>query len=126
MSKLEYILEICGPQEKLAQINRIFGVNASIEDNVWEYRIVINNKGEFTDPLGKFANMISSNLGELKEIGVNREDITIWKLYEYVDQCNMEFSPEQLSTIGSLGITFCISCWQKGSKIILESSQSKF
>lgn len=33
--------------------------------------------------------------------------------YEYDEQCNMEFSPNELKKLGENGIILCISCWKK-------------
>lgn len=40
--------------------------------------------------------------------------ISIWRYYEYDEQCNFEFSPQELKRMGDNGITFCISCWDTG------------
>lgn len=47
----------------------------------------------------------------LKEIGIDRDMISVWYLYKYDEQCNMEFSPERMKRLGDNGITLCISCW---------------
>ena len=45
--------------------------------------------------------------------GISREDISIWVLYEYEGQCNMEYDPESMKKLGESGILLCISCWEK-------------
>ncbi len=34
-------------------------------------------------------------------------------MYEYEQQCNMEFKPKIMKQIGNLGVVLCISCWEK-------------
>ena len=49
----------------------------------------------------------------------NTQNISIWCLYEYDEQCNMEFQPNELKRLGDAGITLCISCWRRGDNIEL-------
>jgi hypothetical protein len=49
----------------------------------------------------------------LKDNGISTDDITIWYMYEYKQQCNMEFWPNITKRIGELGIVLCITCWEK-------------
>ena len=50
---------------------------------------------------------------KLESIGISREDISIWILYEYEGQCNMEYDPVSMKKMGENGIVLCISCWEK-------------
>jgi len=50
----------------------------------------------------------------LSKRGIEKPYISIFMLYEYDGQCNMEFRPEDMKRIGEHGIGFCISCWEKG------------
>jgi len=54
---------------------------------------------------------IDGKIDKLNAIGIN--EITMWGLYEYEAQCNMEFTPEQMLIMGKNNIHFCISCWEK-------------
>ncbi len=51
----------------------------------------------------------------LATIGIERKDITIWMLYEYDQQCNLEFDPIRMKRLGDNGIGLCISCWDAGT-----------
>ena len=54
---------------------------------------------------------------KLESIGISREDISIWVLYEYEGQCNMEYDPVSMKKIGENGIVLCISCWEKEGEL---------
>lgn len=55
----------------------------------------------------------------LEDIGVTRDMISIWRLYEYDGQCNLEYSPAEMKRLGDNGITLCVSCWDSGKEPIL-------
>ncbi|MBB5031350.1 hypothetical protein [Prosthecobacter vanneervenii] len=38
--------------------------------------------------------------------------ISLWVLYEYDQQCNLEFSPEDLNRLAASKAVLCVSCWQ--------------
>ena len=65
------------------------------------------------DFIGRYCESIRSGLSELQNLGIGANDISICMLYEYDQQCDMEFNPDELKAMGELGITFCISCWEK-------------
>ena len=60
-----------------------------------------------------FLDLLEGNYEKLSLVGVERDDISIWLLYEYDQQCNMEFLPHNLKRMGENGIVLCVSCWQK-------------
>ena len=53
------------------------------------------------------------DLMKLENIGIEGSDISIWRIYEYDQQCGMEISPADMSRLGNYGITLCIDCFQK-------------
>ena len=57
--------------------------------------------------------LLEGKYERLESIGISREDISIWVLYEYEGQCNMEYDPVSMKKIGENGIVLCISCWEK-------------
>ena len=44
------------------------------------------------------------------------EDIVLHMDLEYVDQCNLEFTPQQLKAISELGVTFALTCWESDTE----------
>jgi hypothetical protein len=68
---------------------------------------------KFTQALNLYVELIDANIKELRKYDISADDITIWYMYEYEQQCNMEFWPDITKRIGELGIVLCISCWEK-------------
>lgn len=52
--------------------------------------------------------MLEGKSEALVSIGVNRDDISLWLLYEYDCQCNLELSPLDVGRLSEAGITLCI------------------
>ena len=66
------------------------------------------------DFVDRFLNLLDGKYNALSKIGVSREDITIWRYYEYDQECNLEIAPNKIKRLGEQGISLCISCWQQG------------
>jgi hypothetical protein len=83
-------------------------------DEVGDWSLVIEEKQE--DPpapfVEEFLAVLDGHFDALAAIGVSRDDVTAWVLYEYDQQCNLEFTPEVMTRLGAVGISLCISCWQ--------------
>ncbi len=84
--------------------------------NTWTYQVIEEQNDSFYDFINNFLDLLESKYDKLSEIGIKRSDISIWYLYEYDQQCNMEFDPTRLKRIGENGITLCISCWDSGQE----------
>lgn len=50
-----------------------------------------------------------SNFERLSKVSIDRERISIWMLYEYDNQCNIEFTSANLLRLGSNRINPCVS-----------------
>jgi len=136
--KSYYYLKIWVKKEHYNRLETILGVKPSKEDEGlydvtwWEYCIEAehyavedciqyNSKGEIVympenwqepiDFIEHFLSILDGKYEQLKEIGIERDDISVWYLYAYDGQCNMEFSPEDMYALGKEGIALCISCW---------------
>jgi hypothetical protein len=96
-------------------INQILGVesNSDFPYN-WEYIIERNEDEPYVDFMSIYYSILDGKLKDLLSVGIEIDDISIWYLYEYDYQCNMEFTPQQLSLLSKLGVTLCISCWDGG------------
>jgi hypothetical protein len=107
-----YVLRINSEKELFKKVNEILGVYPTSMSSFWE--ITIHEDSEpFAHAISYFMNIIESKIPQLNQVGVYSDDITVWYLYEYEGQCNMEFLPNDLSRLGKNGITLCISCWEK-------------
>lgn len=84
--------------------------------STWTYEIIEEQNDPFYDFINKFMDILENKFDKLSELGINRSDITFWYLYEYDQQCNMEFDPIRLKRLGDNGIKLCISCWDSGQE----------
>jgi hypothetical protein len=115
-----YILQIAASDEKVDDVSRILGMNPNDCNGIgWRLEIKEQDVPQDSNFVDYFLLIMEGKYDKLKEIGVDSGDISIWMLYEYDQQCNMEFEPELLLKMGGKGIIFCISCWQKDSVIHL-------
>lgn len=115
MSQVFYNLDIAAPSDKIDIINEILGVRENKGRSYWSYQIIqgdeLLNISERTVVL-HFLKLLEGKYQLLKEVGIERSDITIWMVYEYDEQCNMEFHPEDTLLLGQNEIVLCISCYQ--------------
>ncbi|MGQ1946692.1 hypothetical protein ACT3CD_06275 [Geofilum sp. OHC36d9] len=104
-------------------ISKILGVQPTelIDKNavpgVWIYEVIEEQDDDYYDFINKFLDLLENNYQKLADLDIKRDDITIWYLYEYDQQCNMEFSPSRLKRLGDNEITLCISCWDSGQEL---------
>lgn len=82
-------------------------------NSLWTYSVEEKEEEPNYDFINQFLDIIEPNLSELKKIGIDREDITFWMIYEYDQQCSMEFHPQEMKRLGESGIIMCIDCFQK-------------
>ena len=82
----------------------------------WIYEVIDDKKDEWFDFINVFLDLLETKNHEIEELNIKRENISIWLLYEYDQQCNMEFNAQRLKRLGDSGITFCISCWNSGKE----------
>lgn len=107
-----YSLRIYAPDEKYQIVDDILGVKSSHEHG-WILEVIEGENDEPVFFIDYFLNILSGKYEQLDKIGITREDISIWMLYEYDEQCNMEFTPDEMYKLGKEKISLCISCWQK-------------
>lgn len=94
-------------------ITTILGVDHNMEFVGWGLEEIIREEGPYVDYIEYFLDLLEGNYDKLALLGVERNDISIWLLYEYDEQCNMEFLSHNLKRMGENEIGLCVSCWQK-------------
>ena len=94
------------------QLNNVIGVSSNFPHADWGIEIIQSDEN-FSGILVYFLSLLEGKYEKLESIGISREDISIWVLYEYEGQCNMEYDPVSMKKIGENGIVLCISCWEK-------------
>jgi hypothetical protein len=101
--------QACFPED----ITHALGVSPSTSHkNLWIYEVNQKESDPPFDFVDKSLEILSPNYSKLEKLGISRKEISIWHLYEYNSQCNMEFSPEDMRRLGENGLTLCISCWE--------------
>ena len=94
------------------QLNNVIGVSSNFPHADWGIEIIQSGEN-FSEILVYFLSLLEGKYEKLESIGISRENISIWILYEYEGQCNMEYDPESMKKLGESGILLCISCWEK-------------
>ncbi|MFT7234407.1 MAG: hypothetical protein ACI8TA_003639 [Cyclobacteriaceae bacterium] len=93
--------------------DKLENLNTDIHSS-WTYEVIEVKDAPHFDFINKFCDLLEGKFDKLYDLGINRNDITFWYLYEYEGQCNLEFNPKDLKRLGDNGITLCISCWDGG------------
>ena len=111
MGSFYRILILCDIEKK-KKIDIILGESNNDPEIGWGL-IIEEDSPNFNQALDYFIDLIKNNLVELNVVGISIDRITFWYMYEYDQQCNMEFHPDIMKKIGELGIVLCISCWER-------------
>lgn len=110
---MHYSLRIRTDSSNYCTVSDILGVEVFDFSKGWVYEVVtIDNK--YFDFINEFLNMLDGKYEFLSKIGVSKNDISIWMIYEYEEQCNLEFLPKDLKRLGENDISLCISCFGAG------------
>lgn len=113
-----YLLKIDCSGKQSVKLCEILGTGKFVESvKAWHLELVELAEDEPIDFIDKFLNILEGNFDRIFELGIQRSDISIWRYYEYDQQCGLEMHPEEMSRLGASGIVLCISCWQAGDEI---------
>jgi hypothetical protein len=115
--KMYYSLRIIAPQCSKEEISNILNVKSNYHGNAWIYEVITTEDDEYFDFINTFLDLLEGKYELLSNIGVKRDDIGIWMIYEYDNQCNMEFRPQDLGRLGGNNIGLCISCYTAGEDL---------
>ncbi len=108
-----YTLQINVPPSKQKKVSSILGLKSELVD-FYSDTLYVKVEKEDHEPflfVDYFLSLLEGKYEDLQKIGVERENISIWKEYAYDSQCNMEFFPEATYRLGKEGITLCVTCW---------------
>jgi hypothetical protein len=114
--KYFFSLRINTKPEHSITLNDILGVESNNPQISWGYNLKVKDDG-YTNFIECFLNILEGKYDKLSDLDITRDDISIWLIYEYEGQCNMEFAPNDLKRLGDNGITLCISCYEASSGI---------
>ena len=114
MKQYIYQLKIrCKSKDQLDLVSDILDTkpNRHDEEAVWWFEIEQGEDEPYRDFVSLFLGILSGKYESLARLGIFKSDISIFYIYHYHEQCNMEFPSDMLKVLGAHGITFCISCW---------------
>ena len=60
--------------------------------DLWTYTVDTDDDDPYFDFINKFLDILEPKFNELKDIGIDKSNITFWLLYEYDQQCGLEFN----------------------------------
>jgi hypothetical protein len=107
-----YELRIKCSDNPVKEVEKLLGKNSSNTD-IFFWSWIIEDDCKPTEAFSLFLNFLDGKYDELAKNGIDREKISIWRYYQYDQECNLEISPEQMKSLGEQGIVLCISCWQQ-------------
>lgn len=83
---------------------------------LWTYSVDESELDEYYDFINSFLDILEPKFRDLEKLGVTKDNILFWLLYEYDQQCAMEFHPNEMVRLGQYGIHLNIDCWQKSTE----------
>lgn len=109
--KYFFSLRISANEKQVENITYILGIKPNYPEVAWGYELKIKDNA-YTNFIDFFLSILNDKYEQLQNIGISKDHISIWMIYEYDGQCNMEFSASDMKKLGNSGITFCISCYE--------------
>ncbi|MFD2720777.1 hypothetical protein ACFST9_18795 [Hymenobacter monticola] len=108
--------------ETYQAITKILGV-APLEDegrafskseySVWTYAVGTEDNQPYFDFINVFLDLLETKFDALEKLGIFRDNITFWLLYNYEHQCSLGFNAQELLRLGASGIALNIDCWEE-------------
>lgn len=115
-----YRLHINTKNEEIYQeVSKILNIEPTVFENdnekktLWCYAIDEKNEDDYIDFINLYLDLLEPKFNELERIGIKKNDISIWRIYEYEYQCAIEVTPQEMKRLGNNDITLCIDCFQK-------------
>ncbi len=81
----------------------------------WMYMVTENDTDPGFDFINSFLDILEPKFVSLQILGVTPDKILFWMLYEYDQQCGMEFHPDEMIRLGQSRIHLNIDCWSNNS-----------
>ena len=113
MEKSYYSLRINTKETNYQMVSQILQKEPKDLSKGWIFEVESSDTSYF-DYINEFLDILEGNYEKLESIGIVKNDISIWMIYAYNQQCNFEFIPKDLKRLGDNEITLCISCYEAG------------
>lgn len=105
------VTELLGLQPTEDEKNK----DATNRYRTWMYMVTEAETDPYFDFINNFLDILEPKFNDLEKLGVTREKILFWMLYEYDQQCGMEFHPQEMKRLGQSGINLNIDCWKNNT-----------
>ncbi|MCO6468474.1 MAG: hypothetical protein J5I54_06470 [Bacteroidales bacterium] len=79
----------------------------------WMYMVTESDSDPDYDFINSFLDILEPQFAGLEKLGVTKDKILFWLLYEYEHQCAMMFIPQEMARLGQSGIHLNIDCWSR-------------
>lgn len=108
-----------GTQDNYNEISKILKIKPTEfptekdDDNpfdLWSYCVDIEDDDLYYDFINKFLDILEPKLLELNKIGVTKDKIIFWLIYEYYAQCSLSLDAQEMKRLGENGIALNIDC----------------
>lgn len=83
--------------------------------SLWTYEVATAEEDPYFDFINNFLDILEAKFADLEKFGVERKHITFWLLYEYDQQCGLEFHSPEMKRLGN-AILFCVLTVGKRTK----------
>jgi hypothetical protein len=84
------------------------------EPSTWCLQLLEDEENDiYVDFINVFMDLLEPNFEKLKSIGIGKENILIWLVYEYDSQCVLGFNAKELERLGKNGIALNIDCHER-------------
>lgn len=90
--------------------------NSNDRYSSWMYVVTQTETDPNVNFINIFLDILEPKLNELEKLGITRDKILFWILYEYDQQCSMEFHPQEMKRLGQSEIHLNIDCWTNDIK----------
>lgn len=114
MEKTYYSLRINTNEANYQRVSHILRKEPKDFSRGWIYEVE-SSETDYFDCINEFLDILEANYENLDRVGIAKNDISIWIIYEYNQQCNLEFIPKDLKRLGDNEISLCISCYERGN-----------
>ncbi|TGE28956.1 hypothetical protein [Hymenobacter metallicola] len=110
----------CNSPETYAAVTLLLGVEPLVNrpskwspnvNETWHFQVETSDQDPPFDFINTFLDLLEGNYDALAALGIQRTNILFWLVYEYDQQCAMEFYPLEMERLGKNGIHLNIDCY---------------
>ncbi|QIX62692.1 hypothetical protein HER32_16545 [Hymenobacter sp. BT18] len=86
--------------------------------DLWHYQVDTSDEEEPFDFVNTFLDILEGKYDALVDLGIQRKDIIFWLVYEYDQQCAIEFHPQEMMRLGVNGIHLNVDCYRVSANLV--------